>query len=325
MKRPITQNQSLSLRISVTDKCEFRCLYCMPAEGVCRRSHEDILTFEQIVDFVRLARSEFALTKVHLTGGEPLVRRGIVDLAGMIAELGVDDLALTTNACKLAALAGDLKNAGLHRVNVSLDSLDPDVFSTLTRGGRLRDVLDGVDAALDAGLGPIKFNTVVLRGYNHTQIAEMARWAISRGCIMRFIELMPIGCAKSMFPDLFVPADEIIKRLAKVFDLKAQPYSPGASTRYFEASAPDGAGGLVGLISGQSQPFCSTCRRLRLTSTGKLITCLARGKGPDVGAMLCSENPADRETLIKIISDELDAKAHRGDFDTTHAMAAVGG
>jgi len=325
MKRPITQNQPLSLRISVTDKCEFRCLYCMPAEGVCRRSHDEILTFEQIVDFVRMARSEFALSKVHLTGGEPLVRRGIVDLVGMIAEVGAGDLALTTNARGLAAMACDLKNAGLNRVNVSLDSLDPDVFSTLTRGGRLRDVLNGVDAALDNGLGPIKFNTVVLRGYNHTQIPEMARWAISRGCVIRFLELMPIGCAKSMFGDLFVPADEIKKQLAGAFELKAQPYIPGASTRYFEASVPDGAEGLVGLISGQSEPFCSSCRRLRLTSTGKLITCLARGDGPDIAAMLCSDDPADRETLKRIVSDELDAKAHRGDFDTTHAMVAVGG
>ena len=325
MKRPIAQNQPLSLRISVTDKCEFRCLYCMPAEGVRRHSHDDILTFEQIVDFVRMARSEFALTKVHLTGGEPLVRRGTVDLVAMIAEVGVDDLALTTNACKLAALAGDLKNAGLHRVNVSLDSLDSVVFSTLTRGGRLRDVLDGVDSALDNGLGPIKFNTVVLRGYNHTRIAEMARWAVSRGCVIRFLELMPIGCAKSMFPSLFVPADEIRKQLAGAFELKAQPYSPGASTRYFEASAPDGAHGLVGLISGQSEPFCSSCRRLRLTSTGKLITCLARGEGPDIRALLRSDAPADRETLKRIVSDELAAKVHRGDFDTTHAMVAVGG
>ena len=325
MKRPITQNQSLSLRISVTDKCEFRCLYCMPAEGVCRGSHDDILTFEQIVDFVRLARSEFALAKVHLTGGEPLVRRGIVDLVSMIAEVGAGDLALTTNACKLAALAGNLKNAGLNRVNVSLDSLDPAVFSTLTRGGRLTDVLDGVDAALDNDLGPIKFNTVVLKGHNHTRIAEMARWAISRGCVIRFLELMPIGCAKSMFKDLFVPADEIRMQLAKTFELKAQPYSPGASTRYFEASDGNGSNGLVGLISGQSQPFCSSCRRLRLTSTGKLISCLARGQGPDIRALLCSNAPADRKTLKNILSDELAAKAHRGDFDTTHAMVAVGG
>jgi len=325
MKRPITQNQPLSLRVSVTDKCEFRCLYCMPAEGIRKQNHDDILTFEQIVDFVRLAGSEFALTKVHLTGGEPLVRRGIVDLVGMIAEVGAGDLALTTNACKLASLAGDLKNAGLNRVNVSLDSLDSVVFSTLTRGGRLRDVLDGVDAALDNGLGPIKFNIVVLRGYNNTKLAEMARWAIRRQCAIRFIELMPIGCAKSMFPDLFVPADEIIKQLAEAFDLKAQPYSPGSSTRYFEASAPDGAEGLVGLITGQSQPFCSTCRRLRLTSTGKLITCLARGEGPDIRALLCSDTRGDRKTLKNILSDELAAKAHRGDFDTTHAMAAVGG
>ena len=325
MKRPITQNQSLSLRISVTDKCEFRCLYCMPAEGICKQAHDDILTFEQIVDFVRLARSEFDLTKVHLTGGEPLVRRGIVDLVAMIADLGVNDLALTTNACKLAALAGDLKNAGLHRVNVSLDSLDPAVFATLTRGGNLSDVLDGVDAAMDNGLGPIKLNTVVLRGYNDMQVTEMARWAISRGCVIRFLELMPIGCAKSMFDDLYVPAGEIRKQLAGAFDLKAQAYNPGASTRYFEASDGNGVRGLVGLISGQSEPFCSSCRRLRLTSAGKLITCLARGEGPYIGDMLCSGDPADRERLKEIVSDELATKAHRGDFDTTHAMAAVGG
>jgi cyclic pyranopterin phosphate synthase len=297
----------------------------MPAEGVRRRNHEDMLSFEQIVDFVRLARSEFALAKVHLTGGEPLVRRGIVDLVAMIADLGVNDLALTTNASSLAPLAGDLKKAGLHRVNVSLDSLDPDVFSTLTRGGTLGNVLEGVDAALDNGLGPIKFNTVVIRGYNHTQVAEMARWAIRRGCVIRFLELMPIGCAKSMFDDLFVPADEIKEQLARAFELKAQPYSPGASTRYFEASAGDRADGLVGLISGQSEPFCSSCRRLRLTCSGKLIACLARGEGPDIRAMLCSNSPADRKMLTKILSDELASKAHRGDFDTTHAMAAIGG
>jgi GTP 3',8-cyclase len=325
VKRPITQNQSLSLRISVTDKCEFRCLYCMPAEGICKQSHDDILTFEQIVDFVALARSEFDLAKVHITGGEPLVRKNIVDLVAMIAEVGVSDLALTTNACKLARLASDLKNAGLHRVNVSLDSLDPDIFATLTRGGKLADVLAGVDAALDNGLGPIKFNTVVLRGYNDTQIADMARWAISRGCVIRFLELMPIGCVKPVFDKLYVSSDEIQKQLEGTLDLRAQTYKPGASTRYFEASGPDGTHGLVGLISGQSQPFCLSCRRLRLTSTGKLITCLARGEGPDVRSMLCSDNPADRETLQKIISDELDAKAHRGDFDTGHAMMAVGG
>jgi cyclic pyranopterin phosphate synthase len=153
----------------------------------------------------------------------------------------------------------------------------------------------------------------------------MARWAISRGCVIRFLELMPIGCAKSVFGDLFVPADEIRKQLAGAFDLEARPYSPGASTRYFEASDGNGTDGLVGLISGQSQPFCSSCRRLRLTSTGKLITCLARGEGPDIRALLCSDSRADRETLKNILSDELAAKAHRGDFDTTHAMVAVGG
>jgi cyclic pyranopterin phosphate synthase len=325
MKRPITQNQSLSLRISVTDKCEFRCLYCMPSEGVGMRRHDEILSFEQIADFIELARSEFDLRKVHLTGGEPLVRKGIVDLVGMIAEIGVEDLALTTNACKLAALAGDLKNAGLDRVNVSLDSLETETFATLTRGGNLAEVIEGIDAALANGLGPIKFNTVVLWGHNDTHIVDMTRWAMARGCIIRFLELMPIGCIKPRFEELYVSYDQIVQRLEGAFDLKALPYSPGASTKYFKVSDADGHLGSLGLISGQSQPFCSSCRRLRLTSTGKLITCLAHGQGPDIAGLLCGDDPSARETLRTIVSDELDAKAHRGDFDTDHAMAAVGG
>ena len=320
-----THNQPLSLRISIIDKCEFRCLYCMPEEGVARLRHEDILSFEQIVDFVSMAKAEFDLRKVHLTGGEPLVRKNVVELVKMIAELGVEDLALTTNACKLASLAGELKNAGLRRVNVSLDSLEPETFADLTRGGDLSKVIEGVDAAIENGLGPIKFNTVVLRGRNDAQLVEMARWALDRGCIIRFLELMPIGYIKPSFEKLYVSSEEILKRLSGAFDLQPEPFSPGASTRYFKVSGANGTGGRIGLITGQSKPFCASCRRLRLTSTGKLITCLAHGQGPDISNMLASDNPDDREALKKIISDELDAKAHRGDFDTDHAMASVGG
>lgn len=325
MKIPITQSQSLSLRISIIDKCEFRCLYCMPPEGVPRLRHEDILSFEQIADFVSLAKSEFALRKVHLTGGEPLVRKNVVELVRMLSELGVEDLALTTNACKLASLAPALGAAGLDRVNVSLDSLDPETFAALTRGGDLAGVVAGVDAAMAEGLGPIKFNTVVLRGYNDQQLVDMARWALDRGCIIRFLELMPIGCIKPDFEKLYVPYAEILKRLRTGFDLEPEPFRPGASTRCFKVSSTEGPNGTLGLISGQSKPFCSSCRRLRLTSTGRLITCLAHGQGPDIAHLLCSKDPADREKLRKIISDELDAKAHRGDFDTDHAMASVGG
>jgi len=320
-----TQNQSLSLRISIIDKCEFRCLYCMPSEGVRRLRHEDILSFEQIVDFVSLAKSEFDLRKVHLTGGEPLVRKNVVELVRMLAEIGVEDLTLTTNACKLASLAGELKNAGLNRVNVSLDSLDPETFSYLTRGGELAEVIDGIDAALAEGLGPIKFNTVVLKGHNDTQLVDMARWALDRECVIRFLELMPIGYIKPDFEQLYVPYDEILNRLGSAFKLEAEPFIPGASTRYFRVLSPDWPDGRIGMITGQSKPFCSSCRRLRLTSTGKLITCLAHGQGPDIAPLLASGAPGDREKLKRIISDELDAKAHRGDFDTDHAMASVGG
>jgi len=329
MKRPIKHAGGLSLRVSVIDKCEFRCLYCMPCEGIRKCRHSDILSFEQIVDFARLAREEFGLSKVHLTGGEPLVRRNITSLVGMISELGVADLALTTNAWKLAAMARDLKRAGLDRVNVSLDSLDPVVFAALTRGGRLRQVLGGVDAAMENGLGPIKFNTVVLRGYNHTRLARMTRWAASRGCVIRFLELMPIGHARGMFDGLFVPAAEIRRRLAGEFELVPETYEPGASTRYFEIYDRRGGGtgplGRVGIISGQSEPFCSGCRRLRLTSTGKLISCLARGEGPSVRELLRGGDPADMQTLGEIIAGQLASKSARGGFTTPRPMASVGG
>ena len=322
---PDTHNQALSLRISIIDKCELRCLYCMPADGVPRLKHDDILSFEQIVDFISLAKSEFDLRKVHLTGGEPLVRKNIVSLVQMIAETGVEDLALTTNACKLASLAGELKNAGLNRINVSLDSLEPETFTTLTRGGDLSKVIEGIDAALECGLGPIKFNTVVLKGHNDTHLVDMARWAMGRGCIIRFLELMPIGYIKPAFKELYLSSDDILKRLEDAFDLEPQPFKPGTSTKYFKVSSAGEPQGVLGMITGQSEPFCSSCHRLRLTSTGKLITCLAHGQGPDIAHMLASDDPSDRETLKRIISDELNAKAHRGDFDTDHAMASVGG
>jgi len=332
MKSPIAIEHSsaggLSLRVSVIDKCELRCLYCMPAEGIRKCSHDDILRFEQIVDFVRLAKGEFGLSKVHLTGGEPLVRKNITSLVSMLSELGVPDIALTTNAWKLAAMARDLKDAGLDRVNISLDSLDPVIFATLTRGGRLRRVLRGLDAAIENRLGPIKFNAVVLRGYNHRRLAQMTRWAASRRCVFRFLELMPIGHAKGMFDGLFVPASEIRQRLSAEFELVPRAYDPGASTRYFEVFDRGGAAGplgSVGIISGQSEPFCSGCRRLRLTSTGKLISCLARGEGPSVRELLRSGGPADMRKLRDIIAAELASKSARSDFTTPRAMVSVGG
>ena len=318
-----TQRNPVSLRISVTDRCQLRCLYCMPAEGVAKLNHGDILSFEEIIRFVRVVKSRFGLSKVHITGGEPLIRPGIVDLIGMLAAEGIDDLAMTTNAQHLERFAGQLKTAGLHRVNVSLDSLNDRTFAALTRMGRLQPALEGIQAAHDAGLGPVKINTVVLRGSNDGEVTDLARWAIDHNCRIRFLELMPIGCVKDDFENLFVSAMEIRSSLKKSFALESMSYRPGESSRYFLASDSHRRG-MIGFITPESQPFCRGCRRLRLTSTGTLISCLARGVGLDTRAMLQDESQSSRKALGDIIAAELDCKTARHRFDTGRAMVSVG-
>lgn len=315
----------VSLRISVTDLCQLRCSYCMPSEGVEKRAHTDILSFEEILRFVRTVKSRFGLSKVHITGGEPLVRPGVVDLVAMLAAEGIDDLALTTNAQNLGQSAKALKQAGLDRVNISLDSLDEGTFATLTGGGQLKHTLGGIEAALREGFSPIKLNTVVLKGCNDAEVTKMAQWAIERGCRIRFLELMPIGCAKAIFDDLFVPASEVRRRLEKSFVLEALSYTPGQSSRNFIAHDSGGRQGVIGFITARSEPFCSGCRRMRLTSTGQLISCLARGKGRDIRGILRQESERKSQLLEEILTSELLQKRAHDGFDTSRAMASVGG
>ena len=318
-------NNPVSLRISVTDRCQFRCLYCMPATGVDICDHRDVLSFEEIVRFVRLVKSSFDLSKVRLTGGEPLVRRNLVDLVSMLANEGVRDLSLTTNAQCLAAMAGELKQAGSNCVNISLDSLDERTFGALTRGGKLKSTLDGIDAALRENLSPVKLNTIVLKGPNHTDVTDMALWAMSHNCHIRFLELMPIGCAKGIFKELFVSESETRGRLATALHLKALPGATDQSSRDFEATDHYGLRGTVGFIASETHPSCQGCRRLRLTSTGQLISCLARGEGPNVRALLRGDGGRSEHRLREVITHELAAKRARIGFDTLHLMASVGG
>jgi len=319
------QQQSISLRVSVTDRCQLRCLYCMPSEGVPKCSHHDILRFEEILRFVRVAKSRFGLSKVHITGGEPLVRPGIVELVTMLVAEGIDDLAMTTNAQNLGRFASPLRKAGLHRLNVSLDTLNDRTFASLARGGRVQPVLEGIQAALDEGLSPIKLNTVVLRGYNESEVMDLAVWAIDHGCTIRFLELMPIGCVKSAFEKLFVSASETRCSLEKSFTLEPLDYHPGESTRYFLASDSHQRCGKIGFITPHTDPFCGGCRRLRLTSTGTVISCLARGNGPDTRALLRDGSQSAEEALGDILAAELDSKSVHCGFNTGHAMVTVGG
>jgi cyclic pyranopterin phosphate synthase len=287
--------------------------------------HDDILTFEEIACFVRILRSQFDLAKVHITGGEPLARSGIEGLIRMLAREGVTDLALTTNGQLLAGVAAALKQAGLHRVNVSLDSLDSKTYAALTRGGDLPKVLRGIDAALCHGLAPVKINTVVLRGYNDAEVVELARFALRRGCQIRFLELMPIGCAESLFHGLFVPSGEVRASLESSFNLRPLLHTPGASSRDFIAVDRDGQEGIIGFISPTTQPFCTGCRRLRLTSTGRIISCLARGDERDIRDLLLLPAPEAAQTLRETVAAILESKTGRCAFQTSRPMAAVGG
>ena len=261
------------LRISVTDRCNLRCIYCMPEGEISPLSHRDILTYEEIRTVVEAA-AELGIKKVRLTGGEPLVRLGLTDLIRMLAEIdAIDDISLTTNGALLGHYAAELKSAGLHRVNVSLDTLKPDRFESITRtrGRSLSDVLRGIDTAMSVGLNPVKLNMVVMAGINDDEVLDFAARTIDDGWHVRFIELMPVtdgGTAAS----LFVPAGDIRKRLEVVGEL--EPCLPGVGNgpaKYFRFP---GAPGTIGFITPISEHFCFNCNRLRLTADGKLRPCL---------------------------------------------------
>jgi GTP 3',8-cyclase len=275
------------LRVSVTDRCNFRCLYCMPPDGVQLIPHEEVLRYEEIELIVRAAAS-LGLSKVRLTGGEPLVRLGIAELVHAIASVpGIDDLSLTTNGVLLTARAPELARAGLRRVNVSLDTLRPERFYRVTRGGDLAKVLAGIEAAQAAGLTPIKINTVVVRGLNDDEVAEIARTTLERDWHVRFIELMPLGRSADWANDGYVSTTEIKARVETLGVLTpAGGRAPGAGNgpaRYYRLP---GAQGTVGFISPVSDHFCFQCNRLRLTADGKLRPCLLRADEVDLRSAL---------------------------------------
>ena len=251
------------LRLSVTDLCSFRCRYCMPAEGVPKRDHRDICSVEELVEIARAA-ADCGVRKVRLTGGEPLVRRGILDICRGIAAIpGVEELCLTTNGAALPQLAGPLKEAGVDRLNVSLDTLRPDRFAYITRVGRLGDTLRGLEAAAEAGFTGTKLNVVLMKDFNDGEIPDFVNLARRYPLEIRFIELMPIGQGGTA---QFLPAQAVLDACP---DLRPAE-SSGVARRY---RPPDGPG-LVGLIEPMSHRFCARCDRIRVTADGKLKPCL---------------------------------------------------
>lgn len=269
------------LRISVTDRCSFRCLYCMPEEGMPWLPREEVLTFEEIERVARVLVERFGFDSMRLTGGEPTVRAHLPVLVRKLAALGVD-LAMTTNGATLALLANDLVEAGLQRINVSLDSLRRDRFVELTRRDALGSVLDGIDAAVTAGLDPVKVNVVLMRGINDDEVVDFAAFGRERGVQVRFIEFMPLDADGEWSRERVVGRDEIVGAIDAVFPLEAvgRDHEPAERFRYRDG------GGEIGVIPSVTDAFCATCDRVRLTAEGGLRSCLFALEEHDLRALL---------------------------------------
>lgn len=255
------------LRVSITDRCNLRCRYCMPEEGVCKVSHRDILSFEEIEEIVAAA-AELGIKKVRITGGEPLVRKGCPELCSRLSKLpGIEELTLTTNGVLLEQQAESLKEAGVGRVNVSLDTLDPEKYHKITGGGSIDRVLRGLEAAHSAGLTPLKLNAVLIGGFNDDEIPAFVELTRESPIELRFIELMPMGPGAEFGESAYLSGGTVLRRVPA---LAALPPDGGVARLY---QLP-GAKGRVGLISPLSRHFCATCNRLRLTAEGALKPCL---------------------------------------------------
>jgi GTP 3',8-cyclase len=316
------------LRLSVTDRCNFRCTYCMPEEGMRWLPREELLTYEELARIARVCVERYGFEAVRITGGEPTVRSHLQRLVALLAPLGVD-LALTTNGVKLPELAHDLKAAGLRRVNVSLDSLRPHVFEQLTRRDDLDRVIAGIDAACDAGLDPVKVNCVVMRGVNDDEVVDLAAFGRDRGVGMRFIEFMPLDADGAWSLSDVVPAREILDRIDAVFPLEpSHGTGPGhaePAERFFYR---DGQG-EVGVIASVTEPFCGNCDRVRITAEGKFRSCLFALEEFDLRAVL--RNGGTDDDLAAEIERAVGTKwaGHRiGRVDfvrPTRSMSQIGG
>lgn len=293
------------LRISVTDKCNLRCTYCMPLEGMPWLRRRELLTYEEIHRLVRIL-AEVGLKRVRLTGGEPLVRCDLPDLVRMLASVeGIEDLSLSTNAVLLDEFADELKEAGVQRLNISLDSLQADrVDEIVRRPGAFGRIMAGFDAAERAGFEPIKVNVVLIRGVNDDEIEDFARITLERPWHVRFIELMPTGSNLEMSAKQFFPCDEALKRLRAVDELEpvAGPWGNGPATYYQYP----GAAGTVGVITPMSHNYCERCNRLRLTADGQLRPCLFG----DIQTNLRDALRAG-EDVLPLIQKTLDIKPER--------------
>ncbi|WP_313756901.1 GTP 3',8-cyclase MoaA [Tissierella sp.] len=286
------------LRISLTDRCNLRCIYCMPEKGVSKFSHEEILTLEEVYEITKVF-VELGVNKIRFTGGEPLIRKGIIDLIYKVSKLdGVKDLAMTTNGILLKEYAKELKKAGLNRVNISLDTLDEEKYSLITRGGKLENVLEGIEEAKKVGLTPIKINTVLIGGFNDDEIESFIGLTEKEDINIRFIELMPIGEAAGWAKEKFISNDIILEKVKELIPIPREDKSSPAV--YYKL--PNGKG-KVGIINPISCKFCANCNRVRLTSKGQLKLCLHSNREIDIKEALKSG-----QDMRKLIIDSINQK-----------------
>ena len=293
------------LRVSITDRCNYRCIYCKPEEQFEFIPHEEILRYEEIVEIIEEAVN-LGVTKVRITGGEPLARKGVVDFIKKLREIKkLEDISLTTNGFFLSEYAEKLKDAGLNRVNISLDSLQEEKYKKITRGGSLEKALKGIDSALKAGLWPIKINTVLIRGINDDEVEDFVRLALERPLNIRFIEFMPSGEElKDNYRDKFISVLEIKESLAEKYSFRPIDINLGnGPAKYYQIK---GGQGTIGFITALSQHFCETCNRIRLTSEGKLRPCLFSNKEVDVKQAIRNAKTDDKIIRSKIIRNNIE-------------------
>lgn len=317
----------VNLRVSVTDRCNLRCAYCIPDEDVEWMPRAEILTFEEITRFARVGAG-LGIRKLRLTGGEPLLRKDLPELVRMLMSIpGIEDLGMTTNGVGLAFRAKALHEAGLRRLNVSLDTLDPEEFQKLTRRNALQDVLDGLSVAAEVGFHPIKVNAVILRGRNEDAILPLARLARERGFSLRFIEAMPIGRGDGWQRGHVVTNAEILERLREIAPLspRGEPDGTGPASRWRF----DDGRGEIGLIGSVTEPFCDRCNRIRITADGKLRTCLFSIVEHDVRSLLRGD--ASDEDIAALLREAVAKKepghniGHAAFIKPPRAMNAIGG
>ena len=314
------------LRVSLTDRCNLRCNYCMPAEGLDWMPTDQTLTDDEVVRLVTIAVQHLGVTEVRFTGGEPLLRRGLVDIVGRTHALGVET-SLTTNALGLTRTAQALADAGLDRINASIDSIRPETFAAITRRDRLADVVAGLEAARAAGLGPLKLNAVLLRGTNDDQAAELLRWAIDHHYDLRFIEQMPLDAQHGWSRTEMVTADEIFAALSQEFVLT--PHAEARGSDPAELFDVDGGPATVGVIASVTRPFCGDCDRVRLTADGQVRNCLFAREESDLRTSLRA-GASDKEIAERWVIAMLGKRPGHGIDDESflqpdRPMSAIGG